>query len=657
MEGLSIQQAIHQAFARHQAGELGAAESMYRQILQVDSANVDALHLLGVLLHTRGDATQACELIARAIAINPAVAEFYNNHARALRELGKLDEARDALGKALSLRPEFPEALNNLGGVLKEMWLLEEAAVPLREAVRLRPDFAVAHVNLGSVLREMGRVDEALSHLRQAVQLQPNSAAMHLNLGNVLHQRGQLDDAADSYRTAIQLRPDYATAHNNLGTVLRDQGRLDESVTSYREALNLNPDHPEAHSNYLYLLYFHPRFTGQQILDEHKAWGRRVMASATAPSTFLNTPEPERRLKIGYVSPDFREHVVGRFLLPLLANHDRAQFEIIAYSDVLQADAMTQRLRGHCDRWHSILGSSDEQVAERIRADGVDILIDLTLHMAYNRMRLFARKPAPVQATYLAYAGTSGLPAIDYRITDRYLDPPEDGPGPYSERSVRIDSYWCYQGPADAPEIGPLPALLNRHVTFGCLNTFTKVSPEALEVWCRILGAVPDSRLVLHAETGRYLDRTREFVRARNVDPARIEFRPKMRMGDYLAVYNAIDIALDPFPYAGGTTSCDAMWMGVPVVTLAGQTAVGRAGVSLLNQLRLTELIGRSADEYVTLASDLARDIPRLSELRRTLRYRMVDSPLCDAPAFARSMEEAYRTMWREWCAKAAGSM
>jgi protein O-GlcNAc transferase len=367
----------------------------------------------------------------------------------------------------------------------------------------------------------------------------------------------------------------------------------------------------------------------------------------------VNDRSPDRRLRIGYVSPDFKDHVVARFMLPLLAHHDRVNFEIFCYADVARPDRMTEALRKHADHWRVTLGMTDEQMARKVREDRIDILVDLTMHMGSNRLLAFARKPAPVQVTYLAYCSTTGLETMDYRLTDPYLDPQRDeNCNCYTEQTIYLPTtYWCYAAPGGAPRIGPLPATSVGRITFGCLNNFAKISGPTIQVWSRVLHAVPNSRLIVHSGEGGHRKLFCERMAGFGIDPARIEFAGFLREPNYFQEYQRIDIALDPFPYVGGTTTLDALWMGVPVITLAGETAVSRAGVSILSNLGMPEWIARNADEYVKKVVDLTGDLNRLAGLRASLRDRLDRSPLMDAPRFARDIEAAYREMWR-WGSK-----
>ena len=339
--------------------------------------------------------------------------------------------------------------------------------------------------------------------------------------------------------------------------------------------------------------------------------------------------------------------------LPLLESHDHGSFEIFCYASTRAVDAVTDRCRAQADVWCDARGLSDEQLASAIRRDQIDVLVDLTMHMSDNRLLVFARKPAPVQVAYLAYCATTGLDAMDYRLTDPYLDPPGGDERFYSEQSVRLpETYWCYQPPKETPPVGAPPALEAGQVSFGSLNNFCKVTLPTLATWARLLQAVPGSRLLLHAHAGSHRDRVRAFLAEQGIAAGRLTFVDFLATADYFGVYRRIDVALDPLPYGGGTTTCDALWMGAPVVSLAGQTAVGRGGVSILSNLGLPELVARDGEQYVQIAASLAGDLPRLSQLRAGLRDRMRKSPLMDAPRFARNIEAAYREMWRRWCAR-----
>ncbi|MGD0138702.1 MAG: tetratricopeptide repeat protein [Tepidisphaeraceae bacterium] len=535
---------------------------------------------------------------------------------------------------------------------LQKAGRLAEAQAALREVLNRHPDHPAAVHLLGIVAGRLGQTAESVQLLRRAVRLQPHSAQAHNNLAFALRLSNSADEAITEFNRAIQIRPDFAEAHSNLGNALIDVGQFDQAITSHRQAVRLNPDDAKEHSNLVFLLHYHPAYDARMIHEELRRWNQRhaePLKKLIQPHA--NNRDPDRRLRVGYVSPDFREHPVGQNLLPLLREHDRRQMEIFCYSNVLRPDARTDQLRGYADVWRSIVGLPDSQVVSQIRQDGIDILVDLALHSANNRLLVFAHKPAPVQVTYLGYCGSTGMDAMDYRLSDPYLDLSDSDLTIYSEQTIRLpETYWCYGVAGPTPDPSPPPAVAAGYVTFGCLNNIVKVSPPALDLWAEILQAVPRSRLFVHCRPGTRLDAMRERFAGKGISPDRLEFPNWQPWLEYVQTYGRIDIALDPFPWGGGITTCDALWMGVPVVSLAGPTAVGRGGASILANVGVPELVARTPEQYVRIAAALAGDLPRLAELRRTLRARMQASPLMDAPRFARNFEAAYRQMWRNWC-------
>jgi predicted O-linked N-acetylglucosamine transferase (SPINDLY family) len=588
-----------------------------------------------------------------ALRQNPDFAEAHTNLGNALHDKGQLDEAIACYERVVQLRPASAEAYTNLGGALRERSKLDEATACYRKALELQQADAEAHNQLGVVLTQQGRSPEAVPCFRRAVDLRPDDPGYHTNLGVALGKQGQLNDALACYRRALHLKPDFVDAHVNLGGTLARGGELEEGLASLREAIRLKPDYASAHSNLCYTLHFSPRHDAQAIYEEHRRWNERhAEPLAVTLRPHANDRSPDRPLRIGYVSPDFARHPVGQFLLPLLEAHDHKRFVIFCYALVNAPDSMTQRCRGQADNWRDVVHFGDQQLADMIRADRIDLLVDLSLHSAGNRLLVFARKPAPVQVSYLGYCSTTGLAAMDYRLTDPYLDPP-DQDEPYSERSVRLpETYWCYRPLSETPPVSPLPAAREGQITFGCLNNFAKVTVPTLAAWSRILQALPGARLLLHAHAGSHRERVRELFVQECISGDRVVFSDRAPLVEYYRLYERMDVALDPFPFGGGTTTCDALWMGVPVVSLAGQTAVGRAGLSILSNVGLSELVAHDPEQYVRLAVSLAQDLPRLSQLRGSLRERLQASPLMDAPRFARHIETAYRFMWQRWCAQ-----
>jgi len=643
------------ANALQNMGQLDEAIAFCGQAIRLRPELAGLHNNLGNSLHAKGQFADAIASHRQAIRLKPDFAEAHSNLGSALQEMGQLDEAIDAYRQAIRLKPDLAGAFSNLGNALSARGQLEEAVACYRQAIRLKPDLAEAHTNLGNALSDMGRLDEAIASYRQAIAFKPDYADAHYNLGIALLGKGQIDEAIVACRDAIRLKPGFAEAHCNLGIALKGIGQLDGAIASYRQAMRLKPDYALPHSNLLFTLPFHPGYDAGMIYEENRRWDHQF---AEPLKKFIqphaNDRNPDRRLRIGYVSPDFREHCQAMFTIPLLSNHDREAVEIFCYADVRRPDALTQRIGGYVDGWRSIVGMTDAQAAGKIREDRIDILVDLTMHMAKNRMLLFARKPAPVQAAWLAYPGTTGLSAMDYRLTDPYLDPPGSNDRFYCETSIHLpDSFWCYDPLVADLAVNPLPAQSKGHVTFGCLNNFCKVNEPVLRLWAQVLKTVPTSRFMMLCPEGNHRQPLLEMLQREGISPDRIELiagRPRLQ---YLELYHRIDVGLDTFPSNGHTTSLDSYWMGVPVVTLVGQTVVGRAGLSQLTNLGLPELIAQTPEQYVQIATDLARDLPRLAELRRNLRARMEASPLMDGPRFARNIEAAYRQMWRNWVANA----
>ena len=527
---------------------------------------------------------------------------------------------------------------------------MAEAEAFYRQILLRQCDHAHAMNLLGVVCHQTGRNREAVELLERAIALDPNSAAARCNLGMVLAKLCRYSEAIDILQSALVINPNFPEALNNLANAQRGVGQIDQAIDSLQRSLTQKSD-PRTASNLLYILHFHPAYDPRRLLAAHVAW-RKTYADPLKRliQPHENTPDPDRRLRIGYVTPEMSTQPVAWFLLPLLESHDRSQFEIFCYSDTVCPDAVTEQIRAHTDGWRSTLDLSDQQMADLIRSDRIDILVDLALHTERNRLLVFAHKPAPIQVTYLAYCSTSGLDTIDYRFSDRYLDPPGADESVYSERTVHLESYWCYRAPPEAPAVGPAPCATNRLTTFGCLNNYVKVTRETLELWASVLRQVEQSRMVVHCAYGEAQTRTIDHMRSQGIDADRILFSPPLPLADYFRQYNQIDIALDTFPYAGGTTTCDALWMAVPVVTLSGKTAVSHGGASILSQVGLADLIAATPSRYASIAVALASDRSRLQQLRSTLRQRMLASPLMDAPRFARTVETAYRAMWKAWC-------
>jgi predicted O-linked N-acetylglucosamine transferase (SPINDLY family) len=608
---------------------------------------------LGNVLEAGGQGDEAIAAYRRAIQIEPDYVDAHFSLGIVLQAGGHRDEAIAAYRQAIGIRADYAEAHSNLGIALVDAGQRDEAIAAYRRAIGIKPDYADAHYNLGVALQAKGERDEAIAAYRQAIALKPDLALAHNNLGNALKDMERLDEAVACYRQAIRLKPDLAPAYSNLANVLTRIGPVDEAVAAFREANRLKPDDAQGHSDLIYALLFHPGYDDRMIRQELGRWNQRhaePLKKLFQPHP--NNRDPERRLRIGYVSADFYAHASAFFLLPLFRRHDRQMFELFCYSFGANSDRDTQRMKDQVQNWRAAAGLTDAQIAAQVREDQIDILVDLKLHTIDNHLLVFARKPAPVQVSWLGYPGTTGMDAMDYRLTDPYLEPPglDDAYG--SERAFRLpDTFWCYDPLASEPAVNALPCREKGFFTFGCLNNFFKVNDEVVTLWAGVLKAVANSRLLLMAPEGNSRRRVLDRLDREGIGPDRVEFVPRQSRLGYLQLYHRIDIGLDTAPCNGHTTSLDSFWMGVPVITLVGQTAVGRAGLSQLTNLGLPELIAQTPERYVQIAAGLAGDLPRLAALRRTLRARMEASPLMDAPRFARNIEAAYRQMWRNWCA------
>jgi protein O-GlcNAc transferase len=631
---------LAEAMERHRAGRIEEAAAIYQAILSATPTHADALYLLGVATLQGGDAAGAVALFRRA----------------------------------LEQRPAWIECYNDLGGVLEELGDLDGAEAAYREALGHAPGFAVAHYNLGNLSLRKGRLDEAIACYRAAILHHADFAEAHANLGHVLWQQGALAEAVACCRRALALRPDLAPAHNNLANALKDQGDIDGAVQGYRAALALAPDDAVTRSNLIFTLHYHPRSDAAMVAAEIDAFRRRHgQAEPRPPGITAGSPiaaiDPRRSrrgdggdappLCIGFLSPHLRRHPHGLFLAPVLEAHDRGRFRMHCYADGPREDAWSDRLRQHAAVWRTTAGLSDQALAEVVRADEVDILIDLCRHTAGGRPGLFRLRPAPLQVTWMGGpCCSSGLPAMDYLIADRFHAPP-GSEGLYGERLARLPGdYLCYAPPPDAPALTPLPAPERGYVTFGCFNTLAKVNPEVLEVWAELLRRVPRSRLLLQA---RALDdaavraRIAAYLGARGVAPDRLDLRGGASPIEVLTAYGGVDLALDPFPYSGGVTTCEALWMGVPVITLGGGLAAVSHSRSHLFHAGLGDWITDNAARYVERAVQWAEDLPALSRLRATLRAQLAASSLCDAAGFTRGLEAALLAMWADrWDRRAA---
>jgi predicted O-linked N-acetylglucosamine transferase (SPINDLY family) len=622
-----------------------------QEAVRLEPKLADAHVTLGIIHHAALRFVDAIAAFRAAIELDPGHAAAHSNLGASLSSVRRIPEAVQAHRTAVRLAPQSAIAHYNLGVALKEAGELDASIASLREAIRLHPPFFEACTHLGLALGSGGEIAAAINAFESAIRIRPAAPEPYNNIGSLLLRAKQPDAAMVWYQKALAADPHNARATANLAGALKEQGRLDESLLQYRRSIQLDPTSADDHGAMLFLLHYHPDYDAASILEEHRRWNERFAAPLTPRVAHTAAQDPHRRLRIGYVSPHFRKHYIGRVILTMLQEHDARTFEVFLYSNSPACDALTQRIRSQRLTWRSIHAMSDADAADLIRTDGIDILIDLAAHMEGGRPLVFARKPAAVQATWLGYPSTTGVQAIDYRITDAVLDPPGKYDADYVERSIHLpDSYWFFSAMNDVqiPNVRPADA---SGVSFGCLNNFAKVNDSLLDLWGRVLAGVPGSRLLLLAPPGVARGRTLARLAASNIAANRIDFADVAPRNQYLRRYHDIDIALDSFPYNGHTTTLDALWMGVPTVTLCGRTCVSRGGASLLQQVGLTELICHSPEEYVETAIRLANHRARFTDLRRTLRGMMQNSPLMNAARFTRGFEATLREMWQRHCA------
>lgn len=649
------QAALNHAMELHRQGQLADAEDLYRQLLARFPDSADTLHLLGLIEVDSNRDSEGFAKLAEAIRRSPQTPHYHANHGVRLLDRRRTKEAEASLREAIRLQPEHPTHHYNLGNSLLPQGRHEEAVTCFRTSLRIEPENPDAELQLGVALHAADRRPEARAWYREVLTRRPRHFGIATNLGALLQENCDLDGAADCFRQAIQAQPTHPVPLNNLAVIHKELGEAGEAVRLLRQCVELAPASASMHSNLILIMHYDPATTAADLRAEHVRWNARFVPEQKTPHT--NTAEPRRRLRVGFVSADFRDHVVGRALLPSFRRHVRQEFEVHAYS-AAPADPFGRAFQEAAAGWHEIGGIPPAEVAAMIRSDQIDILVDLSLHTSDNRLDVFALKPAPVQVSWLGYPESSGLSTMDYRLTDAHLEPPAGNQiADTNEKPWMIPDCWtCYEPPAGFPEVNDLPSGKGRPFTFGSLNNSCKINDEVLGAWARILRARPDARLLLLAKQGSHRRRFTEALTKLGVAPEQLCFAdylpstPDLSQGALLARYHEIDLALDTFPYGGMTTTLDALWMGVPVVSLVGQRNLGRAGLSILSNVGLADFAAPSVDAYVDLAIKTAQDKPALAALRAGLRSKMQASPLLDARGFTQKVEAAFQGMWLEWC-------
>jgi protein O-GlcNAc transferase len=652
---MTIDEAMKQAIDHHRDGRMAEAERLYRAILAAAPQHSDANHNLGLIALHVGKAEAALPLFGAAIAARPDISMYHVSLGNALQSLGRADEAEASYRQAVRVNPNMVEGPYNLGVMLKDRGKLAEAEACFRQTITLRPTLAAAYNNLGIVLNGLNRLNEAAESFRQALKLEPNDAKTGMNLANVMMGLGALDDAALQYGRVLALAPDLPEAHSNMGLLQRDLGQAETAMFHFRRALDLNPGSQAAHRNLLLSILYQPAWTPDQRFAEH----RRFEAQHAQPLypqavAFTNVRDSGRRLRIGYLSSDFRSHPVGRNLLPLIEAHDRSKVELAFYAYLDNPDSVTARFQALADLWRPVFGLEDNRIADLIRADSIDVLVVLAGRFDRNRPLVAAYRPAPVQINFHD-AATSGLSVMDAIITDRVMTP-RHGTELFTERPLRLPSFYLHDPIAEAPPVAPPPMLKNGYPTFGSFNRPSKLSNDALALWAEVLRAIPEARLRLKYKTWfatpSLARRVLDIMAGHGVASERIDLSAEGGdIATHLSHYDAIDIALDPFPFTGSTTTFEALWMGVPVVTLPGETMVSRWSASMLGAIKLDQdTVAEDPADFVELCRRLCADPARLAGLRAGLRDRVAASPLCDARLKARHLERAYGALWRRWC-------
>lgn len=647
-----------QGIALIHSGELDQAIAVLRTVIEQAPGDAEALNAIGAAFLGKKDYPAAERHLTLALEAQPT-------HGQAWTNLGFLHQRRKELRKAISAYREGLKHLpgegrlhNNIGAALEELDEMEEAQIHFARAVELLPNHAGSYNNLGRAKMRRGDYVEARRLFTRTLELKPEDDSAWLNMATLLQAESRSDEAREAYQKALALKADRPETWANLGNLLKDQGDYQGAIDSLNHALALDPDMDAAFSNLIFTRDFDPAATVESQQLERNEWYRRYGARFQAGiQPHANDPDPDRPLVLGYVSADFKRHSAEIAFGPVLHNHDRTRHRLILYSGVDQPDRITAGYQQMADVYHNCLRMTDDEMAAQIRRDRVDILIDLSGHTAGHRLPVFARKPAPVQAHAWGHVGT-GLPTIDYYMSDPVLVRPEERQF-YAEEIYDLPAPICYLADRDAAPVGPPPILTNGFATFGCLNRISKLSERTIDCWASLLRAAPESRLVLKDRTlddAAQQARVLAWFTSRGIDAGRLTLLPGSGHLEHIAAYGQIDIALDPFPQGGGITTCEALWMGVPVVALMGQVPSSRIASAIVANVGLPGLVAESIEAYVAKAVELARAPDRLADLRGRLRQAIAAAPIGDTIAYTRAVEQAYRQFWRRWCAGRTGA-
>jgi protein O-GlcNAc transferase len=651
--------------------------------------NPTALHFMGLIAGQQGDPAKAISFISRATELKPDYQEAFYNLGNTYLMLNNFIEAEKAFKKSLELNPENPAAYSNLGNALRKQDRHDEAILNFQKAVELEPDYAIAYYNLGNTFVSKKMPDKAIPYYKKAVSIQPDFVQAYFNLGNSLNETASFSEAEHNFRIALGLRPDWIEAMHNLGNTLLFQFKIKEAIEVFNKILAVKPSWAEIHFNLAYAflcqgkakeaaegfrraIFYRPGYEeaysnmliamqySDQLTDKDWHTGLKIFAayckSKPVINEYKNHFDPAKRLRIGYVSPDFRNHSCESFFIPLIESHDKEKFEIFCYSGVKTPDELTENIKNYADGWYDITSLSNRDLVNLVYEHQVDILVDLAGHTLENRLLVFASKPAPVQVTWLGFPASTGLEAINYKLSDPWLTP-EGTTEYFSEQVWNLSRpVHCYKKTGLSQPPDELPCLANNFITFGSFNNLAKISGKTLDLWGEVLKSIPESRLAIKGLLSQVAEQ-RERIYNRlgiiGIEPDRIRFYDwEEDMAAHLSLYRNIDIALDTFPYNGATTTVEALWMGVPVISLSGNRSAARYGFSLLNAAGLTDFLATDPEEFVTIAIKLANDREMLKELRGSLRDKLTGSSLCDKNEFTRAVENAFRQMWEIRCNK-----
>jgi predicted O-linked N-acetylglucosamine transferase (SPINDLY family) len=626
----------------------------YQRVIALQPGHVEAHVNRGIVLHELKRFDEALASFDRALALKPDHVLACVNRGIALHELKRLDEALASFDIAIQSKSDCAEAFNFRGNTLQALKRLDEAIASYDKAIASRPNYAEAFSNRANALQQLRRFDEALGSCNRAIALRPNYAESYINRGIVLMEMMRLDEALASCDRALSVRPDYAEALSVRAAVLQAQGKIDDAITAYRYALNIRPDDVTIHTNLIFALNFDASASAVDRQNERARWNKRhAQQFVDNLGPHANDPDPYRRLRIGYLTNRFRRQAAAYAFGGVLLCHDPGQVEVFCYSDNLQEDDVTARFRSRADQWRNTSGLSDDKLAELVRHDRIDILVDLVGHMAGHRLRVFARKPAPIQVTAWGEPTGTGLETMDYLLADPVLVPAAER-ALLTERVVDLPNFLGYWSPEPLPEPGPLPAIAQGHVTFGSFNRLDKILDPVINVWTMILHALPAARLVLKDRIlmdSNQRARIETAFATNGISAERLTLLGVSNRISHFSAYQKIDIALDCFPHSGGMTTLDALWMGVPVVTWPGRTISSRLAAASLSAIDLTDFIAADTESYVKLAVAKGSNLAALARLRASLRPHIAGSVVGDPQRYSRAVESAYRDMWRRWCA------